>query len=227
MGSRTWIKIYCDKWLSGTLREEKPEIRSVWIDLLTLAGSGRYGDIGEIKIMNDVPLTDEQIAQVLRISLKLWQKAKVRFIDTDRIKVTADNIISITNWGKYQSEYERQKVYRPESYKQKLQAEVTVEKEKGEGRGEKRDRREENNIYTLYEQNIGELTPMVSEELRAAEKLFPVEWIVEAIREAVTRGKRSWKYIAAILENRSLSGPKGKDDPYKYIGQKHDHMVNR
>ena len=46
MTSRTWIKVYCDKWLSGTIREEQPDVRSVWIDLLTLAGSGQFGDIG-------------------------------------------------------------------------------------------------------------------------------------------------------------------------------------
>jgi len=32
-------------------------------------------------------------------------------------------------------------------------------------------------IFTLYEQNIGMLTPMIAEELREAEKLYPVNWI--------------------------------------------------
>ena len=38
--SRTWVKLYCDQWLSGSLRGETPELRGIWADLLALAGSG-------------------------------------------------------------------------------------------------------------------------------------------------------------------------------------------
>ena len=40
-------------------------------------------------------------------------------------------------------------------------------------------------IFTLYEQNIGVLTPMIADELREAEKLYPADWIRDAIKEAV------------------------------------------
>ena len=112
MGNRTWIKVYCDKWLEGTLREEAPEIRGVWIDLLALAGAGRYGDSGEIKLSNGIGLNDKQISQVLAISIGLWQRAKRRFLETNRIEMTEKGAILITNWAKYQSEYNRVKAYR-------------------------------------------------------------------------------------------------------------------
>lgn len=112
MSNRTWIKVYCDKWLEGTLREENPDIRSVWIDLLTLAGAGRYGDSGEIKVSNQIGLTDRQISEILHISLRLWKRAKLRFCQTDRIEVSKTGAILIRNWSKYQSEYDRQKPYR-------------------------------------------------------------------------------------------------------------------
>ena len=112
MGSRTWIKVYCDKWLDGTLRDEPPEIRGVWIDLLVLAGAGRYGDSGEIKLSNSVGLTDDQIAGILIISLSLWHRAKKRFLETERITITGKGVITIVNWQKYQPEYNRQKPYR-------------------------------------------------------------------------------------------------------------------
>src|SRR5512133_2083468 len=38
------------------------------------------------------------------------------------------------------------------------------------------------NIFDLYEKNIGPLTPMISQTLQEAEKLYPGEWIEEAIR---------------------------------------------
>jgi DNA replication protein len=56
------------------------------------------------------------------------------------------------------------------------------------------------NIFVLYEQNIGLLTPMITEQLRDAEKHFPEEWIADAFREAVALNKRSWRYILRILE---------------------------
>ncbi len=90
-------------------------------------------------------------------------------------------------------------------------------------------------IFTLYEQNIGMLTPMVAEELREAEKLYPESWIRDAIKEAVNHGKRKWSYISAILERWSTEGKSDgayrrdikKTDPDKYIKGKYGHMVRR
>ena len=112
MTSRTWIKVYCDNWLSGTIREEQPDVRSVWIDLLTLAGNGQFGDIGEIKLANGIGLTDGQIAEILHINKALWNKSKQRFLLSKRIEITPKGAIKIVNWSKYQSEYQRQKPYR-------------------------------------------------------------------------------------------------------------------
>jgi hypothetical protein len=123
MTSRTWIKLYVDKWLSGSLREESPETRGIWADLLALAGSGLYGDIGEIKLQNGIGLTDFQFQKLLNISKYQWRKAKKRLLDTQRITIDGENVIRIVNWKRYQSEYERQKPYR----NQKLQPAVTQE----------------------------------------------------------------------------------------------------
>src|SRR5579885_160848 len=41
------------------------------------------------------------------------------------------------------------------------------------------------NIFTLYEQNIGPLTPLVADELREAELEYPPGWIEDAMRQAV------------------------------------------
>jgi len=65
---------------------------------------------------------------------------------------------------------------------------------------------EKPNIFALYEQNIGLLGPMIAEELKEAEKLYPASWIEEAFKEAVSLNKRSWRYIARILERWSTEG---------------------
>ncbi len=90
-------------------------------------------------------------------------------------------------------------------------------------------------IFTLYEQNIGMLTPMITEELREAEKLYPEDWIRDAIKEAVNQNIRKKSYILAILERWATEGrgdgtykrDSKKTDPDKYIKGKYGHIVQR
>jgi DNA replication protein len=57
------------------------------------------------------------------------------------------------------------------------------------------------NIFRLYEENIGPLTPMIAEDLREAEKIYPSEWVEEAIHTAIQNNVRRWKYVEAILRS--------------------------
>ena len=57
------------------------------------------------------------------------------------------------------------------------------------------------NVFTLYEQNIGPLTPMVAEILKADAATYPESWLREAMQEAVSRNIRNWKYVQAILKS--------------------------
>ena len=125
MGRRTWIKIFSDNWLRGTLREETAGLRGIWIDILALAGDSAFGDTGKIQLGEGVGFTDEQIAGVLKVKFSEWVDAKQRLVETERIRIHAGNIIEIVNWGKYQSDYQRQMPYR------KLQKKVTEESYNG------------------------------------------------------------------------------------------------
>ncbi|MGE0059302.1 MAG: DnaD domain-containing protein [Dehalococcoidia bacterium] len=62
------------------------------------------------------------------------------------------------------------------------------------------------NVFKLYEANIGPLTPLVAEELKEAEQLYPYEWLEEALKEAALQNKRSWRYAAAILQRWATEG---------------------
>ncbi len=66
------------------------------------------------------------------------------------------------------------------------------------------------NIYKLYEENIGPLTPLIADALKEAEVEYPPEWIEEALDEAVQRNKRNWKYVEAILRGWKEEG-RGKE----------------
>jgi DnaD/phage-associated family protein len=62
------------------------------------------------------------------------------------------------------------------------------------------------NIFVLYEQNIGLLTPLIAEELRDAEKTYPADWVEEAFRIAVEHNARHWRYVRSILERWATEG---------------------
>jgi len=62
------------------------------------------------------------------------------------------------------------------------------------------------NIFILYEQNIGLLSPLIADELTDAADQYPAEWIETAFREAVLHNKRKWSYIRAILRRWETEG---------------------
>ena len=91
------------------------------------------------------------------------------------------------------------------------------------------------NIFSLYEENIGMLTPMVAEEMKEAEKLYPEQWIADAFKEAVRANKRSWRFVAFLLERWATEGKKDgtyqrnlkTTDPDKYFKDRYGHFWQR
>jgi DnaD/phage-associated family protein len=57
------------------------------------------------------------------------------------------------------------------------------------------------NIFQLYEDNIGPLTPLIADTLREAETQYPENWIRQAVEIAVQNNVRKWNYIEAILRS--------------------------
>lgn len=79
------------------------------------------------------------------------------------------------------------------------------------------------NIFRLYEENIGPLTPLLADALKDAESTYPPEWVADAFEIAVTKNKRSWKYVEAILRRwkeeghaKKQSGRNAQEDGRRY-----------
>jgi len=68
------------------------------------------------------------------------------------------------------------------------------------------------NIFRLYEENIGPLTPLIADTLRDAEETYPASWIEEALRIAVENNVRKWRYVQAILEDWRTRGRDERED---------------
>jgi len=68
------------------------------------------------------------------------------------------------------------------------------------------------NIFKLYEENVGPLTPMIADMLKDAEETYSEVWVAEALEIAVTKNVRNWKYVEAILKRWKEQGKyEGKD----------------
>lgn len=68
------------------------------------------------------------------------------------------------------------------------------------------------NIFVLYEQNIGPLTPLIAETLREAEATYSAAWIEDAVRIALENNVRRWRYVQAILDDWRTKGRDERED---------------
>ncbi len=62
------------------------------------------------------------------------------------------------------------------------------------------------NIFAMYEDTVGMLSPIVAERLKEAEERYPPGWIREAFEIAALENKRNWGYIDTILKRWGSEG---------------------
>ena len=102
--ARTWIKLYCAECIRGSIRTTlSPTERSVWYDLLLMAGDSRVD--GVICATVGIPYPHRHIANTLAISLPLLQSCLKKFKDQDRL-TEDDEGIHILKWHLYQRPYQ-------------------------------------------------------------------------------------------------------------------------
>ena len=107
---RPWLKLWAVESLEGSIRYQLDAAeRGTWYDMLVLARICGQG--GVIADRDGRPYPHSFIANRLNIALELFETTLAKCIDEGRITEDGGGI-HITNWEKYQSEYERQKPYR-------------------------------------------------------------------------------------------------------------------
>ena len=81
------------------------------------------------------------------------------------------------------------------------------------------------NIFALYEENVGAMTPLIADDLKDAEERYPPQWIEAAFREAVSLNKRNWRYIHTILKRWEAEGPDyeeaGRDSETEWLERRY------
>ena len=117
VGRRTWVKLWVHDWLEGTTRYQMSDgQRAFWIDLLAMAGRSRYGGVvcsgkdGDRWIGYPLAKFQGLLSESFDVlsTFELFHRTgKITFeIDGESQKLYT---LFITNWTRYQCEYERQK----------------------------------------------------------------------------------------------------------------------
>lgn len=92
-------------------------------------------------------------------------------------------------------------------------------------------------LIDVYVNNIGQLTPLIENELAEIETKYPAGWFEEAVKEAAKNNSRRLKYVTAILDRWLVDGFKvdkknghgaaPADDSEKYTRGRLAHLVQR
>ena len=69
-------------------------------------------------------------------------------------------------------------------------------------------------IFSIYEHEIGALTPTIADEIISAMSDYTEAWVIDALKESALNNKRSWRYALAILKRWKAEG-RGDNRPAK------------
>ena len=108
--TRKWIKLWCYERLHGSVSYQLTEAeQSIWDKFLCLAGLCKYD--GLIADNDRRPYPHSFIVHEFHTTEKLFNSTLAKCTAEGRIIENAEGI-RITNWDRYQSDYNRQKPYR-------------------------------------------------------------------------------------------------------------------
>lgn len=179
---KPFFKVFSREWLEGSLRFECTDAeRGIFADLMALANESRQRGI--IQANPTTPYPHTWIAAKLNTTLEFLEQCLQKFEVQERINEDAQGI-HLINFDYYQKELYAKRGRPPKYQREESKGTPTINTK---------------NIYSIYEQNIGLITPMVAEELKLIAQEYSEEWFSEATKEAVQANARNLKYIEAIL----------------------------
>lgn len=123
MSEVKWIKLSVnvfddEKFDAIKTLPDSNDMQLVWVKLLCLAG--KCNENGFLMISNEIPYTDEMLAQRFDMDIGVVQRALATFQKLEMLEVV-DSIYMVSNWLKYQSldVYEKKKAYDREYQRRK------------------------------------------------------------------------------------------------------------
>lgn len=136
MSEVKWIKLSVnvfddEKFDAIKTLPDSNDMQLVWVKLLCLAG--KCNESGLLMISNEIPYTDEMLAQRFGMDIGVVQRALALFQSLEMIDLI-DNVYMVSNWSKYQSlddmeRYKQQNRERQQRYRERQKELLLEEKE--------------------------------------------------------------------------------------------------
>jgi DnaD/phage-associated family protein len=74
-------------------------------------------------------------------------------------------------------------------------------------------------VWELYQNNFGQMTPLIEGTLAVLEKKYTTAWVEMALNESLKSNVRNLKYVEAILSRWAVDGLSNKREPARQAGK--------
>lgn len=249
---RVYVEILDDRKIAKIARatgSTRAEIIGIWISLLALASQSP--ERGNLLVTDGIGFDIEDLAEITGMDPDNLSEILKCFEAFGMIEIL-DGVYSIMNWVTRQydsdSSTERTKIYRERKnqrrqYKNEHEDHVTETSQDRHSdvtvtppdyRLQTTDTElnnssssEKSNVFTVYESEIGILTPIVAEKLQEDIKTFTEGWVIDAIKVASENNIRKLSYVEGILRAWKVEGrgaaPHGKKPTKAKVESVSDH----
>jgi len=230
MASKYWIKLYHEMVDDPKVMTLRPALRWRFIETLLVAGElDEDGYLPTIKEYSWRVRDSEEIVETEFVELLdagLLSRDDTRFFVTKfaerQAPVTGAERVARYRERKQKDEYyETQElpVGNDNDTKRYTDTDTDIDKDTDtDGRGR---------IFELYEQEIGLLTPMISEQVTDWIENYPAGWLEDAIKIAAENNKRKTSYINGILKNWRTDGRDGEKKTISKDLEKQGYVIRR
>ncbi|WP_010529439.1 phage replisome organizer N-terminal domain-containing protein [Lentibacillus jeotgali] len=218
-----WIKLDISMFEDEKIKliEQMPEadtILVIWVKLLAQAGKTNAN--GYIYLNENIPYTEEMLATIFGRPVNTVRLALKTLREFGMIHIDEDSFIHITNWENHQNvegmervrqqnKLRKQKQRDREKAKQIEQKSKNVtsrdnhatEEEVEEEKEEENTSTTTNNATKFYEKNFGVASPYEQESILKWTNDLGKDLVIEAMKRAIKRNKKSWGYTERILKS--------------------------
>lgn len=231
---RVYVEILDDRKIAKIARatcSSRAEIIGIWISLLALASQSP--ERGNLLVTDGIGFDIEDLAEITGMGPDNLNEI-LKCFETFGMIENSDGVYSILNWvtRQYDSDSSTERVARHRSNqkvnKQKQNNE-TLQDRYSNGDVTPPDYRlqttdtelnnsssssEKSIVFSVYESEIGVLTPIVAERLQDDIKTFTEGWVIDAIKVASENNIRKLNYVEGVLRAWRVEGrgaaPQGK-----------------
>lgn len=218
MAAKYWLKLYYEMLDDPKIGRLSPAMKWRFVECLLVAGEndedGLLPEVGEMawRVREDGERYETELNELAKAGL--LSKVDGRYLVTNYSTRQAA-ASGAERVAKYRERQKKQEYYEPET-EQKRESNEDVTKgytdkdiDKDKNRTEDSDSNGDGDlsaVYIAYGNEIGGITPLISDKIADALDEFGMEPVIRAINLAAQKNARHWNYIEGIFKRWRVNG---------------------